>query len=145
MAAEADYTRLFGLLETCVKPLLEQQLANNNILAIQANQGWIAWLNIKQMVMAMLRNKLSAADAIESFDLVQHILKAGYSIEDMHRWVDMLQAADEEERARLRAAEAYFEPTPVLVNPTRPATEEDFAPGGMLDFLTGPNTGAKAA
>lgn len=79
----------------------------------------------------------TVAAILQARDLVQHIFQSGYSLEDMHRWVDMLVAADEEERGRLGQAAEVFEPTKVMTQPVRPATAEDFAPGGMLDFLTG--------
>jgi len=52
-------------------------------------------------------------------DLVQHIFQSGYSLADMHRWVDMLVAADEEERGRVAAASkdefaAPFDATPIV-------------------------------
>jgi hypothetical protein len=65
LATEADYIRLFELLDWWVKPLLEREIERQQITSDLANHGWIAWLNTKQLVMAMLRSGMSVGEVIE--------------------------------------------------------------------------------
>jgi hypothetical protein len=68
LATAEDYERLFALLEWWVKPLLEREIERQRISSDIANHGWIAWLNTKQVVMAMLRSGLSAGEVIEMLE-----------------------------------------------------------------------------
>lgn len=95
------------------------------------------------MTQGMANDTMAAI--VQAKNFIKFIHRSGYLLPDVQRWVEELVAEDEAERAKLRANEQPFEPSKVLVNPPRPATDEDYAPGGMLDFLTGPNAEAKAA
>lgn len=44
----------------------------------------------------------TVAALLQARDLSLAIYKAGYTFEQMHRWIEMLIAADEEERAKLQ-------------------------------------------
>jgi hypothetical protein len=67
----------------------------NRLVAYELKAKWLP-----DMMTAGVANDTMAA-LKQAENLVQHILQSGYSLADMHRWVDMLVSADEEERGRV--------------------------------------------
>ena len=111
LTAPADFERAFNI----AHPWLIKELKNN-------------WVDEKRITQGMANDTVAAH--LQALDLVKAIHKAGYSIADMHRWIQMLVAADEEERAKLRAMsdsefDKPFEAKPVLTVRMESMSNED--------------------
>lgn len=105
-----DFNRAFEMAERLVQYELKMKYLPDLMTSGAANDTMAAIMQAKALVL--------------------HILKSGYSLADMHRWVDMLVMADEEERAKLKAVsnlefDKPFEARPVLTVKATVMSEEE--------------------
>lgn len=86
LTCPADFERAFNI----AHPWLIKELQNR-------------WVDEKRITQGIANDTVAAH--LQALELIKVIHKAGYSLEDMHRWVAMLVKADEEERGRVGASE----------------------------------------